>query len=233
CRKTSVTRFVSCAIRLSALLSKTTKRPSAESDGFPERLSASTPADDTLTRTIAPVTRSWTKMSVESFVSPGTRSSAPVSNATQRPSAESAGNIAYPSDSAPLASTLARAIGCCARAAPANDADATASRRAAEAGRGFAVTGGPPDQFGSDRCGAAAEGDSATSVPERPLEAGREGDAGARAGIELERLQVDHEAAQRGVERNGEREREAGWRDRQDDEERRVDQQRPARARRN
>jgi hypothetical protein len=43
CRKTSLTWFVSWATRFSAQLSKTTKRPSAESDGFSDSWSPSTP----------------------------------------------------------------------------------------------------------------------------------------------------------------------------------------------
>ena len=51
-------------------------------DGFLEQSLASVPSDATLTRVVLPATRSRTKMSEESFVSPATRFVAPDWNAT-------------------------------------------------------------------------------------------------------------------------------------------------------
>src|SRR5262249_10777585 len=72
-----------------------------------------------------PVARSFTKMSIEPFVSPDTRFDARLSKATQRSSAENAGDS--PSqvqplhwfDSPPAASTLARTVDCAGAAAEA------------------------------------------------------------------------------------------------------------------
>jgi hypothetical protein len=95
-RKTSCVLFVSPATRLSDMLAKATNRPSAESEGYVLSRLPCTPAESTLTRTMPPVARSLTKMSIEPFVSPATRFDARLSKATQWSSAESAGDSPIP-----------------------------------------------------------------------------------------------------------------------------------------
>src|SRR5439155_1887786 len=87
--------FESPGTRLEAKLSKATKRPSAEMAAPPEGPLPSVPSDATLTRSVTPVRRSWTKTSgqlcaehTQTFVSPGTRLEATLPKATKRPSAE-------------------------------------------------------------------------------------------------------------------------------------------------
>src|SRR5439155_101270 len=107
---TSVTPLVSTGTRLVASLEKATKRPSAETAGAknPAKLSsfACAPVEDTLTRLVAPVTRSWTKMSTAPLVSRPTRLVASLAKATKRPSAEMAGVKLVPFTSAPAEETL-------------------------------------------------------------------------------------------------------------------------------
>src|SRR5438874_1863622 len=96
---TSVARFVSPATRLVAPLWNATKRPSAaRARTAPKRpplpLSPPAPPPATLTRSVLAACRSWTNTSVAPFVSPATRLVAKLSNATKRPSAESAGGKA-------------------------------------------------------------------------------------------------------------------------------------------
>jgi hypothetical protein len=67
---------------------KLTYRPSAEMAQAPLHASASVPSFATLTRSVVPDTRSRTKMSDSSFVSPATRLSAADAKTTNRPSAE-------------------------------------------------------------------------------------------------------------------------------------------------
>src|SRR5690349_7727074 len=65
--------IVSPGTRLSAMLVKATYRPSADIEESKLFASPWAPAEDTLTRSVEPVWRSWTKTSVDPFVSPGTR----------------------------------------------------------------------------------------------------------------------------------------------------------------
>src|SRR5437016_3230691 len=89
-------KFVTPLMRLSASLSKATKRPSSEMDEdwkmpmLPAAGSvwSSLPSDATLTRSVTPVRRSWTKTSPLAFVSPLTRFDAKLWKATKRPPAE-------------------------------------------------------------------------------------------------------------------------------------------------
>ena len=71
--KMSCTPFVSSDTRFVASDSKATYRPSPLIEASPLPPLASTPRESTLTRSIAPVRRSRTKMSHAVLVSPGTR----------------------------------------------------------------------------------------------------------------------------------------------------------------
>src|SRR5439155_1055441 len=90
--KRSTLPFVSPGTRLEAWLAKATKRPSAETDGDGVHTTdAPLPwvsSEATLTRSVTPVRRSWTKTSSAPFVSPLTRLEARLAKATKRPSAE-------------------------------------------------------------------------------------------------------------------------------------------------
>src|SRR5262245_22204997 len=92
--------------RLLAVLSNATKRPSNEIVGRRQFALASEPLELTLARSVTPVCRSCTKMSVELFVSPATRLLAPLANATYRPSPEIAGWPDPELPGTPLESTL-------------------------------------------------------------------------------------------------------------------------------
>ena len=105
--------FVSPAARLEAPLWKATKRPSAEMDGRDgkkEKLLAWVPSEATLTRSVTPVRRSWTKTSLVPFVSPLTRLEAELVKATKRPSAEMDGVSEKPSPCEPSDATLTRSV---------------------------------------------------------------------------------------------------------------------------
>jgi hypothetical protein len=52
------------------------------------------PLEETDTRSVAPLTRSWTKMSARPLVSPATRLAAPDAKATKVPTSESVGKYA-------------------------------------------------------------------------------------------------------------------------------------------
>src|SRR5438552_10226937 len=112
--KTSVWSFVSPGTRLVASLEKATKRPSAETAGAknPAKLSsfACAPVEDTLTRFVVPVIRSWTKTSTAPLVSRPTRLVASLENATKRPAAEMAGVKLVPFASAPAEEMLTRPV---------------------------------------------------------------------------------------------------------------------------
>jgi hypothetical protein len=91
-RKTSVKPFTSPTTSVDAADSHATRRPSAEIIGRKASAFDSSPVDDTLTRSVIPVRRSWTKTtSCLPFVSPGTRSAPKEAKATHRPSAERLG----------------------------------------------------------------------------------------------------------------------------------------------
>src|SRR5438874_1644352 len=77
CTKTSRYSFVSPATRLVANDWKATTRPVAEIEGLKLLSLPWLPAESTDTRTVCPVFRSCTKMSVAAFVSPATRLVAP------------------------------------------------------------------------------------------------------------------------------------------------------------
>src|SRR5438552_3012338 len=106
--------FVSSGTRLLALLKNATKLPSAEMAGAknPAKLSsfACVPVEDTLTRFVVPVIRSWTKTSTAPLVSRPTRLVASLENATKRPSAEMAGVKLVPFASAPAEEMLTRSV---------------------------------------------------------------------------------------------------------------------------
>jgi hypothetical protein len=69
----SVKWFESPATRFEASDSKATSRPSALSAGRTLSPFASPPPPTTLTRLVAPLSRSWPKLSVDPSVSPETR----------------------------------------------------------------------------------------------------------------------------------------------------------------
>jgi hypothetical protein len=128
--KASGTPFVSPGTRFVAELPKTTNRPSAESAGPPLAPLGWVPTESTLIRSVVPVMRSRTKMSSTPFVSPGTRFVARLPNATNRPSAEIAGDRLSAFPWTPAESTLTRWV-TCARAAGGEqrDAEDDSSRR--------------------------------------------------------------------------------------------------------
>src|SRR5688572_5084290 len=74
--------------RSSELLLKATMRPSAEIVEYQEESFPSLPLLSTLTSSVTPVSRSWTKTSIRLFVSPGTKLYERLLNVTQRPSPE-------------------------------------------------------------------------------------------------------------------------------------------------
>src|SRR5262245_54520182 len=77
--------------------------------------SAPKPCRLLLIRTVAPVTRSWTKMFMRGF-GPEAKVDALLSNATWRPSAEIEGTSLRPSPCLPFEATLTRVVAFCARA---------------------------------------------------------------------------------------------------------------------
>src|SRR5207244_1701178 len=113
---TSYARFASPATRLVAVLWNATKRPSAERAGPALASFPWVPSEAPLTRSVVPVCRSWTNTSVAPFVSPATRLVAKLTNATKRPSAESAGGKAklrrplLPLPWVPSEATLTRSV---------------------------------------------------------------------------------------------------------------------------
>src|SRR5919197_1980854 len=115
-RKTSLTPLLSAppGKRLLAADSKTTKRPSALIPGRKLPLLPCVPSVATLTRSVWPVARSRTKMSVTPLVSLGTRFDESDSNATTLPSADTAGGAvgagANPDASPPVLGTLTRTV---------------------------------------------------------------------------------------------------------------------------
>src|SRR5687767_8561201 len=115
-RKTSFTLLLSPppASRLLAADSNTTNRPSALIPGRKLPLLPCAPSVATLTRSVWPVPRSRTKMSVTPFVSPFTRLEESDSKATRLPSAETAGGAvgagANPDASPPALGTLTRTV---------------------------------------------------------------------------------------------------------------------------
>ena len=123
--KTSIRALVSPATRLEAALWNATKRPFADSTGAALTPSAWAPPTPTLTRTVATppgsskmpfpsASRSWTKTSGRPLVSPATRLVAALTNATKRPSADSATSRAFwplePSACTPSGPTLTRTV---------------------------------------------------------------------------------------------------------------------------
>lgn len=72
------------------------ERPSALMEGVRETLFPCVPPEPTETRSVVPVSRSWTKTSHVPFVSPGTRLTKVLQKATWRPSALIAGPWARP-----------------------------------------------------------------------------------------------------------------------------------------
>src|SRR6185436_4304809 len=89
--KTSTVPFVSPGTRFEELEANATNRPSAEIAGTVAPWFAWAPEDEMLTRSVTPFWRSRTKMSLNPFVSPATRSSLPDWKATKRPLPEIAG----------------------------------------------------------------------------------------------------------------------------------------------
>ncbi len=88
--KTSECPVRSAGARLLASEANATNRPSAEIEGCTPSLVASTSAELTDTRSVVPSTRSLTNTSWRPLVSPGTRFVALDTNATKRPSADTA-----------------------------------------------------------------------------------------------------------------------------------------------
>ncbi len=115
-RKMSFTLLLSAppARRLLAADSNTTNRPSALTPGRKLPLLPCAPSVATLTRSVWPLPRSRTKMSVTPLVSPPTRLEESDSNATMLPSAETTGGAvgagANPEASPPLLGTLTRTV---------------------------------------------------------------------------------------------------------------------------
>jgi len=96
--------------RLLAKLWKATKRPSADRVGCWLGLLPPTPPLSVDTRSVCPVCRFLTKMSIVPLVSPATRLLAKLSKATKRPSAERAGLALKPLPSTPPLSVDTRCI---------------------------------------------------------------------------------------------------------------------------
>src|SRR5438046_3781998 len=109
---------ISPLTRGGAELLNTTKRPSAEMTP-PEGQLPSVPSDATITRSVTPVRRSWTKTSGQhgapktpgqTFVLPLTRLEAKLSKATKRPSAEAHGVPETDFTGVPSEATLTRSV---------------------------------------------------------------------------------------------------------------------------
>jgi hypothetical protein len=126
--------LVSRSTRSAASDTNATTRPSAEMAGSKLRPPASAPRRPTLTRSVLPVRRSWTKTSSAPFVSPGTRFAASEEKATNRPSAEIAGLPLGPSACLPAGPTLTRSVPPPAQAGAAPAAAATSATTAPAAG---------------------------------------------------------------------------------------------------
>src|SRR6266508_4023272 len=109
--KMSLTRLVSPPTRSLARDWNTTYRPSDEIVGKSLAPLASRPAESTLSRSVVPVSMSWTKTSHAWFMSFGTRVVAPELNVTYRPSAESREKSPLTlSPCTPLEDTLTRVV---------------------------------------------------------------------------------------------------------------------------
>ena len=107
---TSDIPFVSPATKFEASELNATNRPSSLKTGCPLWLSASVPSDATLTRSVAPVERSYTNTSDIPFVSPATKFEASELNATNRPSSLKTGCPLWLSASVPSDATLTRSV---------------------------------------------------------------------------------------------------------------------------
>src|SRR5262245_28559680 len=90
--KMSEAPFESPATSVVAALWNTTNRPSSETPPADAAESASRPAEDTVTRSVNPSSRSRMKPSATPFVSDGTRLLASLLNVTKRPSLDSPPN---------------------------------------------------------------------------------------------------------------------------------------------
>src|SRR6266850_6059775 len=84
--------------------------PSVEIDGRKQSPFACLLDESTLTRSVIPVVRSWTKMSTDLFESPVTSLDDSLWNATSRPSGEMAGQVLLPFTWLPEESTLTRSV---------------------------------------------------------------------------------------------------------------------------
>ena len=108
--KTSNSSLVSPATRLLASELNATKRPSALMAGKRLCSSPSLPSLATLTRSVVPLSRSWTKTSSSKLMSPATRLLAMDVNATKRPSALMAAPLLSPFSWVPSLATLTRSV---------------------------------------------------------------------------------------------------------------------------
>src|SRR5439155_233563 len=106
----SLAQLVSPATRLGEAEQKATKRPSALTAGAPLPQLPWVPALSTLTRSVMPVCRSWTKTSAYPLVASATRLVAYDSKATKRPSALIEGLPLEPLPSVPALLTLTRSV---------------------------------------------------------------------------------------------------------------------------
>src|SRR5581483_5911036 len=131
-----------------AVVSKTTYRPSAEMLGLKlPPLVACVPSLFTLTRSIAPVWRSLTKMSDRLLVSPGTRFVAVDAKATYRPSALTLGCVLSPPVvCVPRLSVSTRVMVVCAAARLAVHAQADNTRPAHSLDPRRVLILAPPDE---------------------------------------------------------------------------------------
>ncbi len=100
---TLVPTWLSPGKRLKAAVSNAIFNPSCENTGRRESLPAWFPAASAETRVTAPVAKSLTKISRNPLVSPGTRLSALLTNATFDPSGENTGAKDGPCAPAPVA----------------------------------------------------------------------------------------------------------------------------------
>src|SRR4029453_9389452 len=108
CTKTSSRSLLSPGTRLLAKDWKATQRPLAEIEAPAAPPLPPSPDDATDTQVVVPVFRSWTKTSPSPLSSPGTRLPANESNATHRPSAESAESMLLALASSPADDTDTR-----------------------------------------------------------------------------------------------------------------------------
>jgi hypothetical protein len=108
--KTSPTPFVSPGTRFVEMLSKTTCRPSEETDARWLSQLPPTPVELVLARVVVPVTRSCRKTSQVLLVSERTRLLAALSKVMNRPSAEIDGHSEVELDCTPVDETLMRVV---------------------------------------------------------------------------------------------------------------------------